>query len=103
MFKHIRDANIKYGRSLFSDGRFETLWRVFEAMVWDERWESVTYVLDGLVECIEEFLDPLWIKLRHIFTPGNPTLAKKSPVQLRVFVELLPLSVPYRSKRLEQH
>jgi hypothetical protein len=85
-FKYIKAAYTKHGRGLFREDRFETLWKVFAAMIRDERLESVTCILDGLDECIEDSLVPLWIKIRSLYYPDSPALAKKPKVRLGIIV-----------------
>jgi len=86
MFRHIRNAYAKHGRALFGDDRFETLWKVFDAMVRDPRLDSVTCILDGLDECVEESLNPFWIKIRGLILPGSPTTPTRPQARLKVVV-----------------
>ncbi|KAH5423318.1 hypothetical protein HBI23_244610 [Parastagonospora nodorum] len=86
MFKHIRVAYSKHGRSLFSDDRFETLWKIFEAMVSEESLDTVTCVLDGLDECIEESLSPLWIKIRGLTLSQSQNSTPKPKARLKIII-----------------
>ena len=86
MFKHIEAAHSKHGQKLFDDERFETPWKVFDAMIRDEQLESVTCIVDGLDECIEESLDPLLIKISELYLPGSPTLHQKPEARMRIIL-----------------
>ena len=75
-FCHIKEAFSNHGKSLFDDARFEALWRVFDSMIKDKTLKSVTCILDGLDECIEESLAPFLVKIRDVFTPTTRQRSK---------------------------
>ncbi|KAI4655212.1 uncharacterized protein J4E79_008277 [Alternaria viburni] len=75
-FCHIKEAFSNHGKSLFDDARFEALWRVFDSMIRDKTLKSVTCILDGLDECIEESLAPFLVKIRDVFAPTTRQRSK---------------------------
>jgi hypothetical protein len=86
MFRQIQDAFSKHGQGSFSDDRFETLWKVFDAMIRDEELDTVTCILDGLDECVEEMLVPFLTKLRDLWSPKSPASAMKHAAKLKLIV-----------------
>lgn len=84
MFKHIEAAHSKHEQKLFDDERFETLWKVFDAMIRDEQLESVSCIVDRLDECVEESLDSLLIKISELYRPGSPILHQKLEARMRI-------------------
>lgn len=98
MFDYIRDAYSKHGQKLFDDDRFEAMWKVFEKTIGHARIDSVTCIVDGLDECIEESLEPLWIKFRSLMVSGNPTPIQESIpyFKLAITSRNYPVSFEYR-------
>ncbi|KAI4932683.1 hypothetical protein J4E85_003081 [Alternaria conjuncta] len=82
-FCHIKEAFSNHGKSLFDDAQFEALWRVFDTMIRDKTLKSVTCILDGLDECIEESLAPFLVKIRDVFAPTTHDLLKIPSTRLK--------------------
>lgn len=53
-------------------------------MVRDTHLDSVTCILDGLDECIEESLSTFLVKIRSLLAPGIPKSSNQSHVRLKV-------------------
>ncbi|KAI4937015.1 uncharacterized protein J4E92_001740 [Alternaria infectoria] len=82
-FRHIQDPFSNHGKSLFEDDRFEALWKVFNSMIRDSTLDSVTCIMDGLDECVEEALTPFLTKIRDVFAPTTPDLSKNQSTKLK--------------------
>ncbi|MCJ1270776.1 hypothetical protein MMC22_010673 [Lobaria immixta] len=67
-FDHILPSFNIQKESLFAGSSFETLWRIFESMVYDPVLGTTYCVLDGLDECNEASLEVLLKKFAALFS-----------------------------------
>jgi ankyrin repeat protein len=111
IFRHIQDTFSKHGQSLFSDDRFETLWKMFNAMIRDESLDFVTCIVDGLDECIHESVVPFLVKIQTLFAPESPKASNPAEARLkaifisRYYPELFEnfLATPHRLQLDPEH
>ncbi|KAI7910744.1 hypothetical protein M9X92_010900 [Pyricularia oryzae] len=68
LYKHILPDFKARGTSIFESNQssFETLWRMFIAMVHENSLGNVSCILDGLDECDKEWLEVLTIKIKEL-------------------------------------
>ncbi|KAF2877210.1 hypothetical protein BDV95DRAFT_663982 [Massariosphaeria phaeospora] len=71
MFSYIQDAYSRYGSRLFSEDRFHALWPISEAMIRDPHLDSITCIIDGVDECVENTLSDFWVKIRSLFSASE--------------------------------
>ncbi|KAM5385664.1 hypothetical protein ACJZ2D_000863 [Fusarium nematophilum] len=85
------------GDALFGANSFETLWRIFAAMLEALDGTEIYCVLDALDECDEASLSPLLSKLQSYFTAsewqGNSGLGPKAIVASREHPQCLPTAL----------
>jgi len=100
MFEHVGDAYAKHGSRLFDDDRFEAMWKVFRKMINHTRIHPLTCIIDGPDECIEESLEPLWVKLRSLAVSESPRPVQKSTTCFRLVITSrnYPLSFEYHMR-----
>ena len=67
LFNHASETFDVQRASLFSELSFESLWRVFTAMIYDRSLGNIYCILDGLDECSHDSLENLLRKVRALF------------------------------------
>ena len=73
LFTHIIPSYRIQQRSLFLESSFQTLWRIFEAMLRDPVLGKTYCVLDGMDECEKESLSMILDKFKQLFRTNPRT------------------------------
>ena len=75
LFNHILPTFSVQKESLFSGTSFESIWRIFKAMVCDPQVGTIKCILDGLDECDEVSLEALLWRFKSLFSAQQDSLS----------------------------